>query len=163
MRKTAYDFTLPALDGGEIDLSQWRGRPLIIINTASKCGFTPQYQQLQSLWDELCQRNDSGPVIIGIPSGDFGNQEFETVQDIRGFCNKNYGVTFPLSAKSHVKGRNAIPFFQWLAQEGGPLSRPRWNFYKYLINREGHLQTWYSSLTSPGKKRFYKAVNRLMK
>ncbi|MDF7674470.1 glutathione peroxidase [Acetobacteraceae bacterium ESL0709] len=161
MSKTAYDFTLPSLNGGTLDFSQWQGRPLIIVNTASKCGFTPQYEALQELWEELYQAGSDGPVIIGIPSGDFGNQEFEKTQDIWGFCEKNYGITFPLASKSTVKGPGAIPLFQWLAKEGGFLSLPRWNFYKYLIDRKGHLHSWYTPLTSPAHRRFHRAVKHL--
>lgn len=157
---TAYDFRLPALEGGEIDLSQWKGRPLLIVNTASECGFTPQYEALQYLWRTLGHSTPNGLIILGVPSNDFGKQEPGSANDIQGFCQRRYGVSFPLAAKSVVRGPHAIPLFRWLANEGGFLSRPRWNFYKYLINREGRLQRWFTPLTRPDAPRFLEEVQR---
>ena len=143
---SAYNFILPALDGGSIDLAAYRGRPLLVVNTASRCGFTPQYEGLQALWE---QYEKAGLVVIGVPSNDFGKQEPGSAEEIASFCQKNFGVTFPLAARSHVKGPQAIPLFQWLDSRLGFLARPRWNFFKYLINSHGQPTTWYSSLTPP--------------
>jgi len=154
---TAYDFQLPALDGGEIDFNTYRGKPLLLVNTASKCGFTPQYEGLQHLWSTFRAQD---LVVIGIPSNDFGGQEPGSAADIGATCYRNYGVSFPIAAKSHVKGRNAIPLFKWLAEQGGILARPRWNFYKYVIDREGQLSTWFSSIAKPESGRVKSAVNR---
>ncbi|MXV44145.1 glutathione peroxidase [Saccharibacter sp. 17.LH.SD] len=156
-----YDFRLPALEGGELDFSQWRGRPLLIVNTASRCGFTPQYEALQRLWRHLGQSTPDGLVVLGVPSNDFGQQELDTAQDISAFCQRRYGVSFPLAARSHVKGPEAVPLFRWLAKEGGFLSRPRWNFYKYLINREGKLERWFTPLTRPDTSRFLAEAQRV--
>ncbi|QHI95381.1 glutathione peroxidase [Aristophania vespae] len=161
MTRTVYDFTLPALNGGEIKLSHWKNRPILLVNTASKCRYTAQYDDLQILWEDVSKKTPKGLVIIGIPSSDFGKQELASSEEIFGFCEKNYGVTFPLAAKSNVKGTKAIPLFQWLAQEGGYFSLPRWNFYKYLFNREGQLVKWFTPLTSPKSTRFLKAIQRV--
>lgn len=156
-----YDFKLPALEGGEIDLSQWRGRPVLIVNTASECGFTKQYEGLQQLWREMGHSTPDGLIILGVPSNDFGQQEPGDSGQIKQFCQRRYGVSFPLAARSIVKGHAAIPLFQWLAKEGGFLSRPRWNFYKYLINREGHLQRWFTPLTTPHAPRLLEEIQRV--
>ncbi|MBE7620066.1 redoxin domain-containing protein [Komagataeibacter sp. FXV2] len=153
----AYDFTLPALSGEPIDLSTMRGKPILIVNTASKCGFTPQYEGLQGLWTTWRSHD---LMVIGVPSNDFGAQEPGTAQEIGAFCERNYHVTFPLAAKCHVRGPQAIPLFRWLAQQGGFLARPRWNFYKYLIGRDGTLVNWFSSITSPESRRVRMAVER---
>lgn len=153
----AYDFTLPALNGTTIDLSTWRGMPILIVNTASKCGFTPQYEGLQGLWTTWRSHD---LMVLGVPSNDFGAQEPGDAQQIGTFCERNYHVTFPLAAKCHVRGPQAVPLFRWLAREGGFLARPRWNFYKYLIGRDGALVNWFSSITSPESRRVRMAVER---
>ncbi|KFL90377.1 glutathione peroxidase [Acetobacter malorum] len=156
---TLYDFTLPALEGGEINLADYRGRPVLIVNTASKCGFTPQYEGLQALWYQF---RSMGLVVIGIPSNDFGAQEPGTAADIASFCHRNYGVSFPMAARSPVKGPQTIPLFRWLDKECGFLARPRWNFYKYLTNRKGKPVDWFSSITPPTSARVTKAVERVI-
>ncbi|WP_279312548.1 glutathione peroxidase [Acetobacter sp. AN02] len=153
-----YDFTLPALDGGTIDFSRWRGQPVLIVNTASKCGFTRQYEDLQALWSSY--RHEL--VVVGVPCNQFGNQEPGSSEDIATFCSRNYGVSFPMAARIDVRGPHAHPLFRWLAGEGGFLSRPRWNFYKYFVSREGHLASWFTSLASPDSDRVQMAANRLI-
>lgn len=154
----AYDFSLPGLMGGTIDLSEWRGRPVLIVNTASRCGFTPQYEALQALWSEMKQ----DLVVLGVPSNDFGKQEPGSAEEISAFCSRNYGVSFPMAAKCHVRGPEAVPLFRWLAAEGGFLSRPRWNFFKYVIDRQGQLSTWFTSLASPESARVRDALGRVI-
>ncbi|MBS1093507.1 glutathione peroxidase [Gluconobacter wancherniae] len=158
----AYDFSLPGLEGGTLDFSVWRGRPLLIVNTASKCGFTPQYEGLQHLWATFGRNDPDGLVVIGIPSNDFGKQEPGSAKEIGTFCSRNYGVGFPMTAKETVKGGDAIPLFRWLAHEGGFLSRPRWNFYKYLIDREGKLVRWFTPLARPDSAGVVEAVHRVI-
>ncbi|MBS1068306.1 MULTISPECIES: glutathione peroxidase [Gluconobacter] len=158
----AYDFHLPGLSGETIDLSQFRGRPLLIVNTASKCGFTPQYEGLQHLWSLYGRDYPDGMTVLGVPSNDFGEQEPGSAEEIKTFCHRNYGVSFPMAARAHVKGPDAIPLFKWLGQEGGFLSRPRWNFYKYLVNREGHLVRWFTPLSKPTPGRVEEAVRRIL-
>lgn len=154
---TAYDFTLPSLDGGTLNLADYSGKPLLIVNTASQCGFTPQYEGLQALWSQF---KKAGVTIIGVPSNDFGQQEPGTSTEIAAFCHKNYGVSFPMAARCTVKGPHAAPLFQWLDKELGFLARPRWNFYKYLINAQGKPVTWFSSLTPPTAQRVRTAIER---
>lgn len=156
---TAFDFQFDSLTGGTLPLRNFAGRPIVVVNTASKCGFTPQYAGLEALWRR--HRGD-GLVVLGVPSNDFANQEPGGNAEIATFCEVNYGVDFPLTAKVHVRGPDAHPLFQWLASEGGALSKPRWNFYKYLIGRDGRLRTWFSSVTPPGSRRFTNAVARMV-
>jgi glutathione peroxidase len=128
-RITAYAFSFPALEKGDIRLADFAGQPLVIVNTASLCGFTPQYAGLQQLWTEF---HDRGLTIIGVPSNDFGGQEPGGASDIVETAQHRYGVTFPIAAKTVVKGPNAHPFYKWAA-DIRPKDVPRWNFHKYLI------------------------------
>ncbi len=155
----AFRFSLPRIDGGTLDLADFAGRPLLIVNTASKCGFTGQYAGLQTLWDRY---RDRGLVVIGVPSNDFGRQEPGGDHEIGAFCQKNYGVTFPLSAKLSVSGQRAHPLYDFLVHQGGPLSRPRWNFYKFVIGPDGRVSEWFSSLRDPASLRVTRAIERLL-
>lgn len=157
MSGSVYDFSLTTLAGEPYPLAALRGRPLLIVNTASQCGFTPQYAGLQALHGRWGESPD-GLVVIGIPSNDFGNQEPGEAETIGAFCTRNFGVTFPMMRKAHVKGKEAIPLFRWLAAEGGFLARPRWNFYKYLIDRQGALAQWFASTTPPTAERLNRAI-----
>ena len=154
-----YDFTLPGLEGGSIDLGAYPGKPILLVNTASLCGFTPQYEGLQALWTQF---QKAGLVVVGIPSDDFGHQEPGSAQEIATFCQRNYGVTFPMAARCHVKGAQAIPLFKWLDSQLGILARPRWNFFKYLTDRQGMPATWFSSLTPPTAWRVRNAVEQVL-
>jgi glutathione peroxidase len=142
-----------------LPLSRFAGQVLLIANTASKCGFTPQYAGLQRIWEEY---RDRGLIVLGVPSNDFGGQEPGSEPEIRGFCDTKYGVSFPMAGKLPVSGAGAHPLFRFLAREGGMLSRPRWNFYKYVVGRDGRLLTWFSSLTPPGSGRMRQAVERAL-
>jgi glutathione peroxidase len=155
---TAFDFQFEDLRGDGFPLSQFTGHPMVIANTASLCGFTPQYAGLEALWRTW---RDKGLIVLGVPCNDFGNQEPGDSTAIAAFCAGKYGVGFPLTAKVHVRGPAAHPLFQWLAEEGGFLARPRWNFYKFLIGKDGQLRNWFSSLTPPGSRRFARAVELL--
>ncbi len=156
---TAYDFTLNSLQGETMPLRRFAGRPLLIVNTASKCGFTPQYGGLQALWSRY---EPDGLAVIGVPSNDFGGQEPGGADEIGAFCSRNYGVSFPMTEKLHVRGPETHPLFGWLGQEGGMLSRPRWNFFKYVIGRDGRLAGWFSSITAPGSARVQKALEKVL-
>ena len=160
MSNTAYDFELTTLTGKKVSLKDFAGKPLLIVNTASKCGFTPQYKGLQQIWT---LHRDHGLMVIGVPCNQFGNQEPGTAEEIGTFCEMNYGIDFPLMSKVDVKGESAHPLFRWLAEQGGYFSRPRWNFYKYLIGRNGKLVTWFSSLTAPTSVKFDKALQEVLK
>ena len=158
-KTTAYDFDLATLAGEPLKLRQFEGRPILLVNTASKCGFTPQYEELQALWSFYQSR---GLMVIGVPCNDFGNQEPGTADTIGAFCAANYGVSFQMAGKLHVRGPKADPLFTWLGQQGGLLSRPRWNFYKYLIGRDGMLNSWFSSVTKPMSGRMRTAIDRVV-
>lgn len=159
MAQSAFDFTLTSLSNSPLPLQAYAGQPMLIVNTASRCGFTPQYAGLQALWDEHRER---GLVVLGVPSNDFGRQEPGGREEIAGFCTANYGVSFPMADKVPVRGREAHPLFRWLGEQGGVLSRPRWNFYKYLVGRDGRLLTWFGSTTPPGSARLRAAVVRAL-
>jgi glutathione peroxidase len=144
-----YDFKVPSLDGGTIDLSAYKGKKLLIVNTASKCGFTPQYADLEKLYEKYKDKL----VIVGFPANDFGAQEPGTNSEIKEFCQKNYGVTFPLAAKSDVVGENTSPLFKYLTEEAIKLGTPapviKWNFTKFLIDENGKLIGVYNSKVTP--------------
>ncbi len=158
--KTAFDFEFKSLRGQPLPLNAFKGHPLLIVNTASKCGFTPQYKGLEAVWQKY---KDEGLVVLGVPSNDFANQEPGGADEIATFCEMNFGVDFPLTAKVSVKGSDAHPLFKWIGAQGGFLSKPRWNFYKYLIGRDGKLKTWFASTTTPESAKFEKAISELVK
>ena len=158
-KTTAYDFTFTTLSGKPLPLSDFTGQPLLIVNTASKCGFTPQYKELEAIWRE---HGDDGLVVLGVPSNDFANQEPGNADEIASFCEINFGVDFPLTGKEHVKGPDAHPLFKWLGEQGGFLARPRWNFYKYVIGRDGKLVDWFASTTKPDAPKVKKALEKAL-
>jgi glutathione peroxidase len=155
-RLTAYAFSFAQLDGGEIRLADFAGKPILIVNTASLCGYTPQYAGLQELWTRF---HDRGLTIVGVPSNDFGGQEPGTATDIKETAKHQYGVTFPLAAKAVVKGPSAHPFYKWAAAER-PLEMPRWNFHKYLIGRDGRIAAVFSTQTEPTDTKVIAAIAR---
>ncbi|HEX3862962.1 MAG TPA: glutathione peroxidase [Stellaceae bacterium] len=140
----AYQFEFAALDGGKLPLSAWRGHPVLIVNTASFCGYTPQYRDLEVLWQRY---RDRGLIVLGVPSNDFGAQEPGSASEIKQFCETNYQVDFPLTEKYRVVGAAAHPFYRWVAATLGEGAAPRWNFHKYLIGPDGQLAgTWPSQV-----------------
>ena len=151
------DFSLPGLNGGTLDLSDYAGRPVLVVNTASLCGFTPQYAGLQRLYEEF---GDRGLVVLAVPSNDFGRQEPGDAASIGAVCDARFRISFPVAAKAVVSGREAIPLFRWLGDSAGALGRPRWNFYKYLIGRDGTLAAWFGSITRPDAPKLRRAVER---
>lgn len=142
----AYDHQFDAIEGGKLPLAQWRGKVLLVVNTASFCGFTPQYEGLQALWERY---EAKGLVVIGVPSNDFGEQEPKAESEILGFCKGAYNVTFPLTTKQVVKGPQAHPFYLWARQALGDGNAPRWNFHKYLVGRDGRLIAGYGPRVEP--------------
>jgi len=156
-RITAYAFSFPGLDGGDIKLSEFAGRPLLVVNTASLCGFTPQYGGLQELWNEFGGR---GLMIIGVPSNDFGGQEPGGATEITATAQFHH-VTFPIAAKAVVKGPNAHPFYKWAA-EARPKDVPRWNFHKYLIGRNGYIADVFPESVEPSDTRVKTAIARAL-
>jgi glutathione peroxidase len=155
-RITAYGFSFAALDGGTIRLADFSGKPVMVVNTASLCGYTPQYAGLQELWTEFHER---GLGIIGVPSNDFGGQEPGGSKEIAETAQRHYGVTFPIAAKTVVKGPNAHPFYKWAA-EARPKDLPRWNFHKYLIGRDGYIADVFAESVEPSDTRIKTAIAR---
>jgi glutathione peroxidase len=148
--KTVYDFSVKMTNGEEKSLKEYEGKPLIIVNTASKCGFTPQFKGLQELYEKY---NDKGLEILGFPCDQFNNQEFENIEETTQFCQLNYGVNFPILAKIDVNGENADPLFNHLKdQKKGLLSKNiKWNFTKFLIDQNGQVVERYAPTTEPIK------------
>ncbi|HTN35814.1 MAG TPA: glutathione peroxidase [Arachidicoccus sp.] len=146
--KTIYDFKVPSIDGGTIDFSKFKGKYILIVNTASKCGFTPQYKGLEQLYKDY----GSKLVIVGFPSDNFHDQEFADNKDIKSFCEKNYGVTFPLTTRVDVKGDDITPVYEYLTHksENGVLDATiSWNFNKFLIDPSGNLLAHFESKVTP--------------
>lgn len=150
---------LKALDGKPIDPAQLSGKVVLLVNTASKCGLTPQYKALQSVWDGY---KDKGLVVLGVPCNDFGGQEPGSADQIGAFCEKNYGVGFLLTEKQSVVGSGAAPIYQWATSEAGPLGTPRWNFHKFLIGKDGRLIDWFSSVTPPDGVNVRQAIEKAL-
>ncbi len=149
MATTAYDFEATALDGSSQPLSEWRGKALLIVNVASKCGFTPQYEGLEKLWRDY---GDRGLVVLGFPCDQFGHQEPGDADEIRNFCSLTYDVTFPMFAKIEVNGAGAHPLWQWLKQQKGGLlgiGAIKWNFTKFLVGRDGQAIARYAPTDKP--------------
>lgn len=156
----AYYYSFSTLVGHKpMPLADFEGKVILIVNTASKCGFTPQYQRLEELYKKY---KDQGLVIIGVPSNDFGSQEPGTEEDVAQFCQVNYGVTFPMTSKEVVSGKDAHPFYLWAKKKLGFGTAPKWNFHKYLINRRGELIDYFFTTTSPDSKRFIKAIENAL-
>jgi glutathione peroxidase len=155
-RPTAFAFSFAGLDGGTLRLADHAGKPIMIVNTASQCGYTPQFNGLQQLW---ARYRDRGLFMIGVPSNDFGGQEPGGPSEINKTAHDEYGVSFPLAAKAEVKGPQAHPFFKWAALEK-PADPPRWNFHKYLIGRDGRVAAVFSTQIEPTDARVIAAIEK---
>ena len=154
-QKSIYDIKINKLNGNLLDLSLFKGQYILFVNVASKCGFTPQYKGLQKLYNTYKDKL----VIVGIPCNQFGKQEPGNAQDIKSFCDVNYGVTFPITEKTDVKGPQQHPLYAWLTQKqlnGKANSKVKWNFQKYLVNPQGEFINYYYSLTSPTSSKITK-------
>jgi glutathione peroxidase len=143
---SAYQFNMKTIDGKPMPFAQYKGKVLLVVNTASFCGFTPQYEGLQKLQDSYKAK---GFTVIGVPSGDFGGQEYEKAGEIKEFCESKFGIKFPLTEKSVVSGASAAPFYRWAAATLGANQTPQWNFHKYLIGRDGKLIAAFPSKATP--------------
>lgn len=157
--KSIYDYKVQGLTGGTIDFAQFKGKKILIVNTASECGYTPQYEDLQKLYETY----KSKLVIIGFPANNFGSQEPGSNSEIASFCKKNYGVTFPMAAKISVKGDDIAPIYQWLTKKeynGYDNTTVKWNFQKYLINEKGELVAVFGSRTKPMDKDLLTAIEK---
>jgi len=153
-RVSAYAFSFAGLEGGDIKFAEHAGRPILVVNTASQCGYTPQYAGLQELWKRYHER---GLMIVGVPSNDFGGQEPGGPEEIVFTARGQYGIGFPLAAKAQVRGPNAHPFYKWAALER-PLDTPRWNFHKYLVGHDGRLAAVFATDIEPMDARVIDAI-----
>ena len=155
---TVYDYTVKTIDGKEVKLSQYKGKKLLIVNTASKCGFTPQYKELE----ELSKKYGNKVTVLGFPSNSF-NQELASNSEVAAFCEKNYGVTFPLFSTAPVKGDDAQPLYKFLADKaknGAVSEAPTWNFCKYLVDEQGHVVAFYPSKVKPTDPELVAAIEK---
>ena len=159
VRADAYQFNFNSIDGKEINLNDFKGKPIFIVNTASLCGFTNQYSDIEILHQKY---KKDGLIIIGIPSNDFGNQELSSNNKVKEFCAINFNISFMLTEITNIKGEKGHPFFKWVKEEAGFLAFPKWNFYKYLINKEGLLVKWYASTTKPNSKKITALIDQII-
>ncbi len=156
--KSFHDFSIESISGGDISLSDYKNKVVLLVNTASQCGFTPQYAGLQKIYDRY---KDDGFVVLGVPSDDF-NQELSSDDDVKKFCEIRYGVNFPLTSIQKIKGDSAHPLYKWISGNTSVIGQPRWNFHKYLISKEGQVLNWFSSMTSPTSDGLLKQVEQAL-
>lgn len=158
--ESAYDFEMVSIEGEPLPLSRFAGRPILLVNTASFCGFTPQYEALQALWEA---RRDEGLVVLGVPSDDFGGQEYQRDAEIKRFCEATFGIDFPMAGKAAVQGPQALPLYRWLAETLGPEAVPRWNFHKVLIGRDGRPVGAWPSRVAPDDPALTAAIDAALR
>ena len=155
----AYNFKFKSIDGKLIDLSNFKDNVILVVNVASRCGFTNQYNDLQDIWNS---HQDKGLVVLGVPTNDF-KQEPGSNKDIQDFCETNFDINFPMTEKTHVIGTNSHPFYQWAKENYGKSAVPKWNFHKIIIGKDGKVADTFSSITNPNSKRFLSKINELIK
>ena len=155
----AYDFEFKSIDGKIIKLNDFKDKVIVVVNVASRCGFTNQYDDLQKLWTSY---QDKGLVVLGIPTNNF-NQEPGTNSDIKDFCEINFNINFPMSEKTNVVGSGSHPFFKWAKENHGNAAVPKWNFHKIIIGKDGKVADTFVSITKPSSKRFINSIERLIK
>ena len=157
--KLAYDFKFKDLDGSTLNLSEYKDKIIVVINVASQCGFTNQYEDMQNIWEKY---QSKGIVIVGVPSNDFGKQEPGSNNDIKNFCEAKFGISFPMTEKVSVKGLNAHPFYIWARENHGKTAIPKWIFHKIIIDKNGKVAETFSSITNPSSKKFISALEKLI-
>jgi glutathione peroxidase len=157
--KLAYDFQFKDLDGSPLNLSEYKDKVIVVVNVASQCGFTKQYEDMQNVWEKYQAR---GFVMLGVPSNDFGNQEPGNSKDIKNFCEAKFGISFPMTEKVSVKGENAHPLYKWAKENYGSSAIPKWNFHKIIIGKDGRIEDTFASITNPSSKRFIKAIEKAL-
>ena len=158
--KLAYDFEFKDLDGSALNLSNYKGKVLVVVNVASQCGFTKQYEDMQKIWEKY---QEKGLVMIGVPSNDFGKQEPGSNTEIKNFCEAKFGITFPMTEKVSVKGTNAPPFYIWAEKNHGNSAIPKWNFHKIIVDKSGKIADTFTSITNPSSKKFTNRLDKLIK
>ena len=157
--KVFFDFKIDSISGEEIDFQKYSNKVILLVNTASYCGFTKQYTDLQVLWDKY---KSDGLIILGIPSNSF-NQEKKENQDVKEFCEVNFNINFPLTTITNVKGKNAHEIFKWAKNNHGKSAIPKWNFHKILINKDGRIHDTFASFTNPMSKKIIKEIDLILK
>ena len=157
--KTLFDFKINSINGDDLNLLRYKGKTLLLVNVASKCGFTKQYDDLQKLYDLY---KNKGLVILGIPSNQFGGQEPGSENEIKDFCETNFNITFPMTKKYDVKGDNSHPIYIWAKETYGYSTVPKWNFHKILINKEGAIEDTFSSFTKPMSKKIINKIEKIL-
>ena len=157
--KLFFDLNIKSINGDEIDLNQFKDKTILIVNVASNCGFTKQYTGLQKLYETYQAK---GFVVIGIPSNQFGGQEPGTNKEIKNFCETNFNITFPITDKVDVKGKNAHQIYLWAKKNYGKSTIPKWNFHKILVNKNGKIQETYNSFVNPLSKKIIKEIELIL-
>jgi glutathione peroxidase len=157
--KIFFDFEINDINEKTFALEQFKNKTILLVNVASNCGFTKQYSELQELYDEY---NDKGLVVLGVPSNQFGGQEPGSNNEIKDFCETNFNITFPMTAKIEVKGENAHPIYLWAKENHGNSAVPKWNFHKILINKYGKIEETYSSFTKPMSKKLINKIEEIL-
>ena len=156
--KKIYDFNIESISGKKINLKDYKNKVILIVNTASYCGFTKQYDELQELWDLY---KEKGLIVLGVPSNSF-NQEKKSNADVKKFCEVNFNINFPLTTITKVKGNDAHEIFKWAKKNHGKSAVPKWNFHKILINKEGMVENTFASMTKPMSKKIIKAIENIL-
>ena len=156
--KLFYDFKIKDVSGNQLNLKEFKDKVVLLVNTASYCGFTKQYDDLQYIWDKYKSQNF---VVIAVPSNSF-NQEKKNNDEVKEFCKFNFNITFPITEISDVKGDTAHPIYKWASKNYGSSAKPKWNFHKILINRDGKVEDTYSSLTNPRSKKIITKIEQLI-
>jgi len=158
-RKSFYDLSINSIDGNEIKFSNFKEKSILLVNVASNCGFTKQYEDLQKLY-ELYKSN--GLIVLGVPSNQFGNQEPGSEKEIKNFCEANFNITFPMTSKYDVKGDKAHPVYLWAKESYGNSAIPKWNFHKILIDKNGKIQDTFASFTNPMSNKIKKEIEKIL-
>ena len=158
-KKIFFDFDIEDINEEKIYLSKYKNKTVLLVNVASNCGFTKQYTELQALYDKY---KDKGFIVLGVPSNQFGGQEPGSNKEIKNFCETNFNITFPMTVKSDVKGKNAHPIYLWAIDTYGNSSIPKWNFHKILINKSGYIEETYASFTNPMSKKIIKKIEEIL-
>ena len=156
--KKIYDFSIESITGEIINFKDYKNKVILVVNTASYCGFTKQYDELQELWDLY---KDKNLIVLGVPSNSF-NQEKNNNADIKEFCEINFNINFPLTRLTEVKGKNAHELFKWAKKNHGKSAEPKWNFHKILINKEGKIEDTFASMTKPTSKKLIKTIEDIL-
>ena len=156
--KLAYDFEFNSIDGNKIKLIDFKNKVLVVVNVASRCGYTPQYSDLQTLWVKY---KNQDVIVIGVPTNNF-KQEPGSNKEIKDFCETNFNINFPMTEKIDVLGKNAHPFFKWARENYGNSAIPKWNFHKIIVGKDGKVANTFSSITKPSSEKFRKAIEKLI-